>query len=198
MLHSIRNVGHGQARQIESEAQQRLNQINEKKQREADAQRQRILKDGEISLSRQQALIEQQALMRALQIHADARQSLVESALDEARAGFAQLRSRKDYKQIFTDLVQEALDAVQPSLMPGQRTILHIDPRDKRLAAEVCKKLKVTPEIVEDLECFGGCQAETEDQLVMVKNTIDSRFDHGLPLIRQEMAIFFEKRLSMD
>ena len=196
MLHNIRNAGHGQVRQTEADAQQRETQMLENARREAEAQRRRILADGQANLSRQQALIQQQALMRALQIHADARQSLVESALKSAQQEFSTLRTRKDYPHIFNDLAQEALTAIQPSLLDGQHILLHIDPRDSGLAKKLLKDMTDPPQVVADLDCSGGCTAETEDQLVMVKNTINSRFEHALPFIRQELAIFFEDRTS--
>ena len=196
ILHSIRNANHSRVRQVEAEAQQQLNQIHESAHSEADAQRQRILTDGQAYLSRQQALIEQQALMRALQIHADARLSLVERALQEAWKSLQDLRTQADYKRIFAQLVQQALDAVRPSRLNGQAIILHIDPRDKALADQLLKPLTDPPQVAADLDCLGGCYAETEDHLVMVKNTIDSRYEHALPFIRQELGNFFENRIS--
>jgi len=196
LLENLRAAARGQVHQIEENARQRAEKIVSDARAEAEAQKMRILSDGRANLNRTQALIEQQAIIRALQIHADARQSLIEQALQKARESFDALRARQDYPAIFEMLVKEALDALKPSLLPGQRAILRVDPRDMELCRRVIKNMMEVPEVRADLQCYGGCEAETEDGLVTVKNTINARFERAQTGARQELGVFFEQRAA--
>lgn len=198
IVHSMRSAARRRIDQIEENTRQRADQLIESARGEAEAQKQRILFDGRAKLNRLQALIEQQATIRALQAHADARQSLVEAALQKAQGSLSALREKDNYGGIFTQLVQEALDAVRPSLLTGQHIILHIDPRDRKNYQALLKNLADNPKVMEDLVCLGGCEAETEDGLVAVKNTIESRYERALPAVRQDLGIFFEERIAAD
>ena len=196
LLENLRAAAREQVRQIEENARQRAEKIVSDARAEAEAQKKRILSDGRAKLNRTQALIEQQAIIRVLQIHADARQSLIDQALQTARESFDALRARQDYSTIFKILVREALDALRPSLLPGQRAILRVDPRDLDLCRTVAGNLAEAPEVRADLQCYGGCEAETEDGLVMVKNTINARYERAQTAARQELGVFFEEKAA--
>jgi vacuolar-type H+-ATPase subunit E/Vma4 len=196
LLENLRAAARGQIEQIEENGRQRAERIVSAARAEAEAQKERILSDGRAKLNRTQALIEQRAIIRALQIHADARQSLIEEALQKARNSFDALRARQDYPAIFEMLVIEALDALRPSLLPGQHAILRVDPRDMDLCQTVIENLAQLPEVRADLQCYGGCETETEDGLVTVRNTINARFERAQPAVRQELGVFFEERAA--
>ena len=196
MLENLRAAAREQVRQIEENARQRAEKIDSDARAEAEAQKKRILSDGRAKLNRTQALIEQQSIIRALQIHADARQSLIEQALQKARESFDALRARQDYPAIFEILIRDALDTLRPSLLPGQRAILRVDPRDLELFRSVAGNLAEAPEVRADLQCYGGCEAETEDGLVTVKNTINARYERAQKSARQELGVFFEVRAA--
>lgn len=192
ILDGIEIAGKRQIKQIEEGAQFQVSQINLKARQEAGEQENRILSDGRTRLNREQALIEQQAVVRSLQIHADARQVLIEEVLQKVKHNTGNLRERKDYAHILSQLVDETMTAIQPSLLEGQRVIIHFDELDRAVAAELLKKVKLPVESKFDIHCSGGCVAETEDQLVTVKNTIDSRFEHASAALQQKLSIYFE------
>jgi vacuolar-type H+-ATPase subunit E/Vma4 len=90
-------------------------------QTDANVQRDRILADGKARLNREQALIEQQALIQALQIHADARQSLIEKVMENVKERLPGLRNTKDYERFLDTLVNEALQSLKPSLLKDKK-----------------------------------------------------------------------------
>ena len=197
ILDGIDSAGKQQIKGIEEDAELQINQIDLKARQDASEQEKRILSDGRARLNREQALIEQQAVVRSLQIHADSRQELIEAVLEKVHANFSQFRKRKDYPAILAYFVDETLNALQPSLLAGQRVMIHFDELDKTKATKLLKKVKIPLEPKFDIHCSGGCMAETEDHKVSVRNTIESRFEHAGAALQQKLSIFFEgKRIS--
>ncbi len=196
ILDGIKKAGQQQIAQIEREADQQSSQILGKVQGEAEGQKNRILSDGKARLNREQALISQQAVIQSLQIHADARQKLIESVLEQVEKRFKELRKEKDYEKILANLVAETMQSITPSLLRNQKIVLHFDPRDKKIAERIFKHYDQPVSIQYDIECSGGCTAETEDNKVFVLNTVESRFQHAAPYIRQDLSIFFERKYA--
>lgn len=192
ILDGIESSGKQQIKQIEEDAKFQVSQINLKARQEAGEQENRILSDGRTRLNREQALIEQQAVVRSLQIRADARQVLIEEVLEKVKHNIGSIRERNDYPLILSQLIDETLKALQPSLLEGQRIIIHFDELDKTAVAELQKKVKLPMELKFDIQCSGGSLAETEDQLVSVQNTIESRFEHASAALQQKLSILFE------
>ena len=125
ILEGIESAGKQQIQKIEADAKSQVNQINLKAREDASDQEKRILHDGRARLNREQALIEQQSVVRSLQIHADARQELIEAVLEKVRGNFGSLRKRTGYPKILAHLVDETLTALQPSLLDGQSIVIH-------------------------------------------------------------------------
>ena len=196
IIDGIFKAGQQQISEIESAAEKKVVEIHSKAETEANIQKNRILKDGQARLNRTSALIEQQAIMQALQLHAGARQRLIEKVLEKAEEKMSTVRNDERYKKILKVLVQDSVNAIKPSLLDGQKVILRFDERDKMIAKEIIKELKepVIPKF--DIHSKGGCITESEDGLVSVLNTFESRFQHSLPLIQQTLSIFFEGKIS--
>ncbi len=192
ILDGIESAAKHQIKQIEEDAKFQVSQINLKAREETGEQEKRILSDGRARLNREQALIEQQAVVRSLQIHADARQMLIEEVLQKVKHKTGSFRDRKDYPLILGRLVDETLKALHPSSLDGQPMIIHFDEKDKSAAAELLDKVEFPLVSKFDIQCSGGCVAETEDQLVTVKNTIESRFERASAALQQRLSIFFE------
>jgi vacuolar-type H+-ATPase subunit E/Vma4 len=196
ILDGIKKAGQQQIAQIEQEAEQQASQILGKVQQEAEGQQNRILSDGKTRLNREQALISQQAVIQSLQIHADARQTLIESVLQQVEKRFQELRKEKDYEKILANLVAETIQSIMPSLLRNQKVVFHFDPRDKEIAQRIVKQYQQPISVQYDIECSGGCNAETDDNKVFVLNTIESRFEHAALYIRQDLSIYFERKYA--
>ena len=196
ILESISEVGRNQIEEIEAAANRKIGLIQSKAEAEANILRNHILSNQQIHLERSCAVIEQQAIMKALQLHADARQQLISKALDKARKQLSLIRGQAGYKKLLKKFVQDAIQAVEPSLLKKQKIILHFDKRDEASAQEIITEMNYQVIINYDIHCSGGCIAESEDLLVKSLNTIESRFQRSLPLIQQELSIFFEKNIS--
>jgi len=196
ILDGIRKKEHQEIKRIESEAENQISQIQKKTIQEADIQKNRILSDGRIKLNRDKALIAQQAEMQALKTHADARQVLIENVLNKVKDRFCEIRARKDYPRILENLIDETVRAILPSLFEDGRIFLHLDKKDLEIAKRIIRNFDKSIELVDDLRINGGCIAETDDQMVTVKNTLDSRFFHAEDKIWQDLSLFFEEKAS--
>jgi vacuolar-type H+-ATPase subunit E/Vma4 len=196
ILDGIKKAGQQQIAQIERDADLQASQILGRVQGEAEGQKNRILSDGKTRLNREQALISQQSVIQSLQIHADARQTLIENVLEQVGKRFKELRKQKDYEKILANLMAETMQSITPSLLPNQKVILHFDPSDKKIAERIVKQYKQPVLVQYDIECSGGCSAETEDSKVFVLNTVESRFEHAAPYIKQNLSIFFERKYA--
>ena len=196
IIDGIFKAGQQQISEIEGAAKKKVNEIRSKAEAEANVLKKRILKDGQARLNRASALVEQQAVMQALQLHACVRQELIENVLEKVNEKMSTVRNDKRYKKILEMLAVDAVNAIKPSLINGQKVILHFDEQDKAIAKGFVKELgeQVIPKY--DLSCQGGCIAESEDELVRTLNTFESRFQHSLPLIQQTLSIFFERKIS--
>ena len=196
IIDGIVKVGQQQINEIKSAAEKEVGEIRSKAEAEADIHKNRILKDGQNRLNRERALIEQRAIMQALQLHAGARQKLIEEVLQKTKEKMSTVRSSKRYKRILETFVVDAIDALKPSLLEGQKIILHFDKRDKVYAKDIIKEVNEPVIIKFDVSCQGGCIAESEDGLISTLNTFESRFEHSLPMNVQTLSIFFEKKVS--
>ena len=141
ILSGIQKAGHQQITQIEQEAGQQASLIIEKAKKDVEVQKDRILSDGRARMNREQALIEQQAVIQSLQIHANARQKLIKEILEKATNHFSDLRSDKSYSSILTNLVEETMQSITPSLINNQKVIFHFDPRDEAIAKRIVKNM---------------------------------------------------------
>lgn len=197
VLEDIRKSGNKRAEDMLKEGEAEASQILDQARKDAESQGKRILEEGKTRLRRQEAVIEQQAIMRALQVHADARNKLIEDVINRARSSFPAIRNRADYIGILSSLTDECLRIIAPSLLEDQTIILHFDPRDKKISEPIVKKYDYPLKTEYDDENMGGCTAETEDGLIVAQNTIESRFEHAEPFLRQNLSLFYERKMSL-
>jgi vacuolar-type H+-ATPase subunit E/Vma4 len=196
ILDGIAEAGRKQISELEGTSEKQISDIRSKAEAEASIQKNRILKDGYARLNRTRSLIEQQTIMQSLQLHADARQALIDKVIIGAKEKIAIVRSEKKYEVILKTLMMDAINALKPSLIEGQKIILHFDKQDKVISKDLMKDLEeiVIPRY--DISCHGGCIAESEDGLVSTLNTFESRFQHSLGMIQQTLSVFFERKIS--
>lgn len=198
ILDGIKAEGQLQIQKIEKEAARTFKEINQAAETMAGERRSRILFDGRTRLNRERALIEQQASVQALKVHADARQKLIETVLKNVQQSFDSIRSREDYENFLSVTVDEVISSLRPSLLENQEIVLHFDIRDKQTVEKILSRIDPAPIIRYDITTSGGCTGESEDTQVITLNTIEYRFAHASQMIQQELSIFFEEKISSE
>jgi len=199
ILDGITTAGRKQISAIRNTANKQKSDIYARAGSEADAQKARILSDGQTRLNRTQAVIEQRQVMKALQLHADARQRLISKVLEQTQEKLSEVRSQANYKNILHTLISDAINALKPSLLHGQKIVLRFDKQDQTIIESMASSDLLNGVIIRfDIICRGGCIAESEDGLVQTHNTFDSRFQRALPLIQQNLSKYFEEKISSN
>lgn len=186
-------------REVESilaDGQKQVDDLLQKAKDEVEGSRQRILQDAKYRQQRESALIMRQGIMQTLRMQAEARQKLIDAAMQTASEKLDKLYAREDYPSILNRFAREAVADLEQSLLPEQKVILRFDPKDQRVSIPKFKLEGHECELVYDLKTKGGCIAESEDRKVIVYNTIETRIKHGLTLLRQQMWQMFERKLT--
>jgi vacuolar-type H+-ATPase subunit E/Vma4 len=193
ILNGIHQVAQQQINEINRQAQVQIRADEAKTAAEVEAIRNNALLEGKSRISKKQALLDQQTKLKSLQILADARQKLIENVLKDLRVELKNFRSLPSYPAVLSELIDQAINTLKPSLLPEQRIQLLLDKRDFE-KVPVLQKEKPLIQVVFDLECFGGCVAQSEDGQVRVLNTLEDRFARALPILQTQLSIFFDKK----
>jgi len=195
IIDGIIDAGEQEIASIEKKANAQIKAIRDNAEAEANKQKNRILKDAHVRMNRTQAVVAQRTTMQALQMHANARQQLILKTLERSKTELMNIREKSNYPRIFENLISDAVSAILPSLINDQNIILHIDERDKNLVKGMKIPGKDRVQLIFDLHCSGGCEAEADDGMVKVRNTFESRFERALPQIQQDLSVFFEENV---
>ncbi len=196
IIDGIKEAGTKEIALIQQKAEAQVKTIRDKAIDEGNKQRDRIAKDAQIRSNRKQAVIVQRAYMQSLQMHADARQELIVHVIEKTRERLESMRERSGYADILEDFIRDSIDAILPSLLKDQMVILHADKRDEAIVRKMEIPFSDRLQLKFDIQCNGGCEAESDDGMVRVLNTFESRFDRALPKIQQDLSVFFEEKVS--
>jgi vacuolar-type H+-ATPase subunit E/Vma4 len=193
ILNGIHQIAQQQIAEINKQAQLQLRADKVKTAAEVEAIRNNALLEGKSRISKKQALLDQQTKLKSLQILANARQELIERVLNGLQVELKNFRVEPGYSLVLSELIDQAIDALKPSLLPEQKIQLLLDKRD---VEKIPVKQKENPsiQVVFDLDCFGGCVAQSEDGKVRVLNTLEDRFSRALPLLQTQLSIYFDQK----
>jgi vacuolar-type H+-ATPase subunit E/Vma4 len=106
----------------------------------------------------------------------EAREEAFQVFLAAVRGRLDSVRESSGYPSVLRELVREILMA-----LPGA-AVLHVDPRDDRLATELAGELGLELEIAATLETAGGVELARDDRVV--RNTVEERFANAEPALR--------------
>ncbi|HEX6384994.1 MAG TPA: V-type ATP synthase subunit E family protein [Anaerolineae bacterium] len=123
-----------------------------------------------------------QAEAEASSVTAAAHEELFNEVIAQTRRRLADLRQEPDYPEIWQRLANEAIQLLGEDECEG--AILEIDPRDKKLAQGLADRGLVLQPV---LACAGGVIARSSDGRIIITNTLESRLERALPLLRQEI-----------
>ena len=110
-----------------------------------------------------------------------AKDELLQKAFLEAKKKLINFRERRDYKNSYKLMIQEAVHELEE-----EEAEFHIDKKDETLCKEILEELNENSEIVADITCAGGLNVSTTDEKVVIFNTIESRLDKAKELLKFE------------
>ena len=144
---------------------------------EAQALREQAARAGENELQREAEQRRALARLAAAAVVREAHEQAFQELLAEVRVRLGALRERRDYQAVLRALVRESLAALPAA------TVLRVDARDERLAAELLGELDLKLHVVAALETAGGVELEHADGRA-VRNTLEERLANAEPALR--------------
>ena len=141
---------------------------------------------------KERARIIQKARLKALQIIGDAREELVDTALGQVHEQLASIRTDNAYPIILRKLLQESLTELSNSLSNNDIIKLEADARDRGVLKNILTDLKLDFSVRYTLDCWGGVVAKSEDDCIVVINTLETRLERATPYLRCYLAALFE------
>lgn len=106
-----------------------------------------------------------------------AREEAFAELLAEVRRRLETVRESPGYPAVLRTLLRESLTALPAA------TVLRVDPRDERLAAQLLGELSAELELAATLETAGGVELARGEERV-VRNTVEERFANAEPALR--------------
>ena len=194
ILEEIRSVGRQQVEQIAIEAHRQAEQILEKAASEAVTIKKYAKEAAMLRAARERARIIRRARLEHLQIVGKVRENLVETALNQAKGRLSGIRSKKSYRHILRQFIQEALSELTVSLEDIQKASLQADLADQALVEEILQDLGLELEVTYQEQGSGGVTAKSDDGRLVVINTLESRLERATPYLRRYLAAYFEDK----
>jgi vacuolar-type H+-ATPase subunit E/Vma4 len=116
------------------------------------------------------------ARLRAATAAREAREEAFQEFLADVQARLGAIRGEAEYPSVLRALIDESVSALAAG------TVLRVDPRDERLAAELTRDLgRLT--VVAALETAGGVELASADGRT-VRNTLEERLANAEPALR--------------
>ena len=129
------------------------------------------------------------ARVAAAAVMRQAREDAFHDCLAEVRRRLETVRESSSYPTVLRALLRESL-AVLPAA-----TMVRVDPRDERLAADLLAELDVELELVATLETGGGVEVAYGEGHI-ARNTVEERFANAEPALRLLFARAREVEVS--
>lgn len=192
ILEAIRGLGDAQVAEIEERSRVKIREILANARIEAQQIEKDVRSATVLPALTERARIIQRARLEALKIVGEAREALVDSALEQIRGHLANIRNSPDYPAILSHLLKEALGEFDTAL-DEDCVSLEADPRDRPLLEKILhEELMVNLPVSYTLECWGGLIVRSQDGRVAVINTLEARLERATPHLRHYLAASFE------
>lgn len=163
--------------QLEAETSAEVMRIGDAAQAEARLLENQALREVEDEVLRETEARRARARLAVAAAVRQAHDDSFRECLEKVRGRLDVIRNGSRYPTVFRGLLRESLAALPTA------TVLRVDPRDERLAADVLAELGVDLEIVAVLQTAGGVElARGEDRAV--RNTVEDRLANAEPALR--------------
>lgn len=191
ILQALDEECRAECQEIFRRAEQEAKQILEKAQEEAESIRQARLARIRAEAQSEATSILYSARLRAKNSIIQAKERMAEKALREAVQAMDALRSREDYPEVLSRLIEEGLSRL------GGRVVVHVDPADRGLAEDILRRLGVDFEVRADIETRGGAVLSDPEERVRVINTVEERLNRAREKLRlQVSALLFGEEVE--
>jgi V/A-type H+-transporting ATPase subunit E len=196
ILARIQAAGQEKVQEIEQQAYIQANAILAEARMEASEIEEEACAAAASPAMRERSRIIHRARQESLHMIGDVREGLVDAALHQIRGRLSGIRRDAAYPQVLARFVEEALAELQGSLEETGKVRLEADQRDKTLLESILIRLGLDLEVDNELDCWGGVIAKSEDGRVVVINTLESRLEYAIPYLRRSLSALFEAEME--
>jgi len=194
ILQAISASGDAQVQEIEAHASAHVDEILANARLEAARIKEQAFNAALTPVARERSRIIHQAKLEVLHTTGNLRETLVDTSLERACSRLALIRTETIYPEVLRRLTQETLAEIKLSSVGSEMICLEIDSRDRDLLADILTALKLDLPVRDDLNCWGGLVAKSEDGRVVVINTLEARLERTTPYLRRQLAGLFEDK----
>lgn len=181
MLRILEEEGHKQCEAVMKDGEAQVAKILEEAEEEARRIRERELEKVLASLQIEKAKILNEARLFVKRQIIQAKEEFIQKAFSEAKKKLEELRSSKNYKTIFKNLLSEAIESIEGKIL------VDVDKKDEKIAKEVLDDSGLDYELHTSLTALGGLKVSTMDGRITLTNTIDTRLEKGRQLLKTEI-----------
>lgn len=163
---------------IEADAERSVRTATDEATERARTERNRISHRRDAAAGAARARIVNLAQLEADRAVRAAQEEVFSGILAQVVDRLSTLRSTDDYRSHFTRLTSECHQVLNDA------TVMSVDHRDSALAQEVIAELGLDLDVQADLDTWGGMDLSTDDGR-FVRNTLETRLDKAMPVLRQ-------------
>ena len=175
ILKAIQTAGESQIKGIDLDQKRKTTEVlaqaiktsQKLEKREFDTQ---ILKARE-----QEALILQDAGLKAARIKDQAVNNYLQQIWDQVEKNLAGIRLQKEYPEILKSLVKEVYFEFEQTIIKDKKLLFKCDPRDRSVLEKIFPELKIQPEISFTLNSWGGVILYNQSGSLKLDNTLEAR-----------------------
>jgi len=177
LLAGLKAEATAEAAELEAETSAEVIRIGEAAEAEGRLLHEEAVRAVEEEVNREAEARRARARLAAATAVRQAREDSFHECLSDVRRRLDAVRNGSGYPTVLRALLRESLAALPTA------TVLRIDPRDERMAAELVAELGVDLVIVGALQTAGGVELTSgEDR--MVRNTFEDRLANAEPALR--------------
>jgi vacuolar-type H+-ATPase subunit E/Vma4 len=162
---------------LEAETRAEATRIRAAAEAEARTLHEEALRTAEAELRLEAERRRAQARLAAAATVRAAHEEAFRELLAEVRLRLESVRESASYPSVLRALLRESLSALPAA------TVVRVDPRDERLAADLLAELGLELELVGTLETAGGVEL-TRGEERAVRNTVEERLANAEPALR--------------
>jgi V/A-type H+/Na+-transporting ATPase subunit E len=177
LLAGLKAEAAAEADRLDAETREEVARIDAAAQADAHLFHEQSLRAVEDDLRPEAETRRARARLAAAAVVRQAREDAFDECLVEVRRRLETVRESSTYRTVLRALLRESLVALPAA------TVLRVDPRDERLAADLLAELDVELELFATLQTAGGVElARGEDRVAL--NSVEERFANAEPRLR--------------
>jgi vacuolar-type H+-ATPase subunit E/Vma4 len=192
IITAIQASGDSQVRKIESDFLTQCNEILADAHSQAEQVKAEAYSNAIEPAYRELARSHQRGRLQSLQIIGNARKEFVETAFDQLQERLAMEREQDHYSKILRQLVEEAIQELEKSLSSKEVIRIEADPRDRDVMESIINQMGLHFPVNYVLNCWGGLIAKSEDNRIVVINTLETRLERATSYLQRYLAVVFE------